>query len=115
MNDSTEPGIIKIWQFELAPKMLQRLAPHASEWLVHIPFRSVSVEVEEFFLRWHSEAHPVTRRLLSDGGVLLAGSYPDAQTMWGKPQVAWADRAAIDLKAGVGKPTIDNSLNRSMR
>jgi hypothetical protein len=117
MNESTDRDTIKIWQFKLAPGMLQRLVGSNSEWLVHIPASFVSPEVEAFFLRWHSEAHPVTRCLLSGGAVVFAGSYPGAQTMAGNPQVTSSAGASMELGTATisGQSAIKTSADRSMR
>lgn len=72
---------IQIWPFHRAPKTLRQTVSVASEWLVLIPATLVSNTIESLFWRWHDEAHPVIRRVLPDGSVLLAGSYPSAATM----------------------------------
>jgi hypothetical protein len=81
MNDIEHE--IKVWEFARAPESLQRLAAGASEWVALIPATLASPEVEAVFLRWESEAHPVIRRKLANGSILLAGSYPTAATMTG--------------------------------
>jgi hypothetical protein len=74
---------VRVWQFARAPKPLQRLAVGASEWVALIPASLALPEVEAIFLRWNSETHPVIRRKLDNGSILLAGSYPTAATMSG--------------------------------
>jgi hypothetical protein len=72
---------VRMWQCARAPKPLQRLAVGASEWIALIPASLALPEVEAIFLRWDSETHPVIRRKLDNGSILLAGSYPTAATM----------------------------------
>jgi hypothetical protein len=74
---------LRVWEFARAPESLQRLAAGASEWVAFIPAPLVTPEVEALFLRWESDQHPVIRRRLANGSVLLAGSYPSATTMTG--------------------------------
>jgi hypothetical protein len=81
MNEDIGHDELRVWQFARAPKSLQRLAAGASEWIALIPASLALPEVEAFFLRWESETHPVIRRKLGNGSVLLAGSYPTAATL----------------------------------
>jgi hypothetical protein len=74
---------VKVWQFAKAPRPLQRLAAGASEWIALIPASLALPEVEAIFLRWESETHPVIRRKLGNGSILLAGSYPTTATLSG--------------------------------
>src|SRR5262245_4110838 len=74
---------LKVWQFAKAPLRLRRLAVGASEWIALIPASLALPEVEAIFLRWESETHPVIRRKLGNGSILLAGSYPTATTLSG--------------------------------
>jgi hypothetical protein len=76
---------IKVWPIDKAPEQFRRLTAGASEWLALIPVELVSPELEALFLRWHTETHPVIRRTLSDGSVILAGSFPSASTLVGTP------------------------------
>jgi hypothetical protein len=79
---------IKVWPIDKAPEQFKRLTAGASEWLALIPADLVSPELEALFLRWHTEAHPVIRRTLSDGSVILSGSFPSASTLIGTPDQA---------------------------
>jgi hypothetical protein len=87
MNEDIGHDEIKVWHFARAPKPLHRLAAGASEWVALIPASLVSPEVEAIFLRWESETHPVIRRKLGNGSILLAGSYPTAATMSGSGDI----------------------------
>jgi hypothetical protein len=81
MNEDIGTGVVKVWEFARAPKPLQRLAAGASEWIALIPASLALPEVEALFLRWDSETHPVIRRTLANGSILLAGSYPTMATL----------------------------------
>jgi hypothetical protein len=82
MNEDIGTGVVKVWEFVSAPKPLQRLAAGA-EWIALIPASLALHEVEALFLRWDSETHPVIRRKLGNGSILLAGSYPTMATLSG--------------------------------
>jgi hypothetical protein len=72
---------IRIWPFDKAPKELRKAAPAGSEWLAVIPVSLLSHGIEALFWRWHSDDHPVSQRVLADGSLVLAGSYPTAATL----------------------------------
>jgi hypothetical protein len=87
MDELVKRDCITIWQAKEAPGWLQRLTG-ASEWIVCIPVQLASPETEALFVRWHSDVHPVIRRVLSSGAVVLGGNYPSATTMLGDPHHA---------------------------
>jgi hypothetical protein len=85
MDELINQDCITVWQSKNAPEWLQR-STGASEWIVLIPVQLALPETEALFLRWHSDAHPVIRLVLSNGTVILGGNYPSATTMLGDPQ-----------------------------
>lgn len=72
---------IRIWPFQKAPECIQRMAAGVFEWVAVVPAELATNEVESLFRRWESQDHPVVRRILPNGSVLLAGDRPTAETM----------------------------------
>jgi hypothetical protein len=72
---------IQVWEYAKAPERLRRLTSDTSAWIAFIPAALVSPEVEVLFMRWDSGAHPVSRRQLSDGAIVLYGTHPSAAAL----------------------------------
>jgi hypothetical protein len=106
MNKLSRRNSIAVWQSENAPEPLRRLAG-SSEWIAFIPPHLTSPDTEALFVRWHSDSHPVIRRVLPDGAVVLAGSYPSGDMMAGnKPALAAANAASAGGGAETGKENL---------
>jgi hypothetical protein len=88
---------ISIWPFDKAPDPVRRIAGGIFEWVALLPASPVSNEVERLFWRWDSQDHPVVRRILPNGSVVLAGSYPTAETMISTGMLASNRNPAITL------------------
>jgi hypothetical protein len=64
---------LRIWGYNQAPISLRRIAPATCEWVALIPRELVCQRIETFFKRWHTQLRPVSRYVLEDGSVLMAG------------------------------------------
>jgi hypothetical protein len=74
---------IHVWEYGNAPERFKQLAADTSSWIAFIPAHIATPDIEVLFMRWDSGSHPVIRCRLSDGGIVLAGSYPEASALKG--------------------------------
>jgi hypothetical protein len=100
MGEVIRADIINVWSSESAPERLRKLLPPDVEWVALVPGPFVSPATEGIFLRWHSDAHPVTRQVLGTGAVVFGGSHPNAQTMLGHPGPSSWKRAVAAAQRG---------------
>jgi hypothetical protein len=77
MSGSSRRQVIKVWDYQRAPKNIKRVADDpAAAWVALIPATLAGADIEALFLRWSSDAHPVARHILADGSILFSGTYP---------------------------------------
>jgi hypothetical protein len=72
---------IRIWDYRRAPEHIRQMADPAAAWVAVIPVTLACVAVESLFLRWSTDTHPVARRVLADGSIVLSGAYPAPEVM----------------------------------
>jgi hypothetical protein len=60
MSGSSRRQVIKVWDYQRAPKNIKRVADDpAAAWVALIPATLAGADIEALFLRWSSDAHPV--------------------------------------------------------
>ena len=73
MSGNRQLPELRIWGYNQAPTSLRSIAPATCEWVALIPRELVCQRIEAFFRRWHTKMRPVSRYVLEDGSVLMAG------------------------------------------